>query len=151
MNKPGRAFPVLTRMGNRYTDEGAPFLVDFLDIQKYPVGDLFWELNTVKFQRWNAAGFLENNDINVTASYLEVDLSQDKSVHTHASPRFWKFLFSSNSERTIELVDNYDCTRYSATTCVRIAFKHFEMQMFRLTWIPPMVLWQARKRLSLTK
>eukprot|EP00956_Cyclotella_meneghiniana_P020813 scaffold37180_cov23-Cyclotella_meneghiniana.AAC.3 len=116
----------------RYTDEGATFLVDFLDIQKYPVGDLFWELNTVKCQRWNAVGFLENNDINITASCLEVDLSRDQSVRIHASPRFWKFLFSSNSERSIELVDTYDCTRYSATTCVRMAYKHFEMQMFKL-------------------
>jgi hypothetical protein len=115
-----------------FTDEDAPFVVGFLDIHKYPVDDLFWELNTVKCRRWSVAGFLENNDINVTASYLEVDLSRVKWVHIHASSRFWKFLFSSNSERTIELVDSYDCSKYSAITCVRMAFKHFQMQMFKL-------------------
>eukprot|EP00956_Cyclotella_meneghiniana_P027530 scaffold61920_cov23-Cyclotella_meneghiniana.AAC.1 len=90
-------------------------------IKKYSVDGLFWELNTVKCGSCSAAGFLENNDINVIASCLEVDLSCDQS-----------FLFSSESDRTIELVDTYDFSKYSATTCVRLAYKHFQMPMFNL-------------------
>ena len=42
--------------GSYKDDENAPFVVDFLDIKKYPVDDLFWELNTVKCR--SAAGAL---------------------------------------------------------------------------------------------
>eukprot|EP00956_Cyclotella_meneghiniana_P040613 scaffold200609_cov36-Cyclotella_meneghiniana.AAC.1 len=58
----------------------------------------------------------------------------DKWLRIHASTRFWKwkFLFSSASDRTIEVADTYDYSKYSATICVRMAFKQFEMQHFKL-------------------
>ena len=89
------------------------FVVDFSGIKKYPVSSLFLELNTVKCQSCSAAGFLSNNDINLTASCFDIDLTRDKLlIHIHASPRFWKFLFSTCSDRTIEVVDNYDYSKY---------------------------------------
>lgn len=109
------------------------FVVDFSGIKKYPVSSLFLELNTVKCQSWSAAGFLSNNDINLTASCFDIDLTRDKWLHVHASPRFWKFLFSTCSDRTIEVVDTYDYSKYTATTCVRMAFKHFHMPNFKLS------------------
>ena len=93
---------------------------------------MFLELNTVKCRSWSASGFLANNDINLTASCFDIDLSREKWLQIHASPRFWKFLFSSESDRTIKVVDSYDWAKYSATTCVRMAYKHFEMQHFQL-------------------
>jgi hypothetical protein len=48
-----------------------------------------------------------------------------------ASPRFWEFVFSVKEERTIKVVDSFDYSRYGATTCVRLAFKAFEMQQFK--------------------
>ena len=116
----------------RQSNDGK-FVVDFSGIKKYPVSSLFLELNTVKCQSWSAAGFLSNNDINLTASCFDIDLTRgDKWLHIHASPRFWKFLFSTCSDRTIEVVDTYDYSKYNATTCVRMAFKGFEMQNFKL-------------------
>ena len=56
----------------------APFVVDFIDIKKYQVDNMFKELNTVKYGSWGVAGFLANNDINLTASCFEVDLTHDK-------------------------------------------------------------------------
>ena len=58
----------------RITDENAPFVVDFLNIKKFEVDGLFWELNTVKCRSLSASGFLSNNDINFTASCFEVSL-----------------------------------------------------------------------------
>ena len=118
--------------GHFADNNNAPFVVDFLDIEKHDFDDLFMELNTVKCRSLSPAGFLLNNDINVTATCFEVDLSQEKWLQIHASPRFWMFLFSSDSDRTIEVVDQYDYSKYSATTSVRIAFKHFEHQQFKL-------------------
>ena len=49
-------------------DGNAPFVVDFPHINKYQVTNLFKELNIVKCRSLSAAGFLSNNDINLTAT-----------------------------------------------------------------------------------
>ena len=67
-------------------DEGALFVVDFHEIKKYKVDGLFEELNMVKCRSLSAMGFLANNDINLTATCFEVDVSKDnffKSMHHH--------------------------------------------------------------------
>ena len=114
----------------RFTDD-APFVVDFLDIEKHQVNDLFKELNTVKCRSLSAAGFLLNNDMNLTATCFDVDLIWEKWLQIHASPHFWKFLFISDSDRTIEVVDSYDVTKNLATNSIRMAFKHFQYQKFK--------------------
>ena len=49
-------------------DKNAPFVADVHEIMKYKVQGLSWELNTMKCDSLSAAGFLVNNDINITAS-----------------------------------------------------------------------------------
>jgi len=91
-------------------------VVDFHDIKKHEVTG-FWELNTVKCHSLSAWGFLNNNDLNVTASCFEVDFTTDQLLTIKASPRFWEFVFSAKEERTIKVVDSFDYSRYGATTC----------------------------------
>ena len=92
------------------------------------------ELNTVKCWSLSPSGFLENNDINVTASCFEVDFSfsKDQCLTLHASPCFWEFVFEKPENRVIKVADSFDLTEYKATTSIRLAFKKFEMQQFNL-------------------
>jgi hypothetical protein len=89
------------------------------------------ELNLVKCYSYSAAGFLDNNDINVTATCFEVDLPND-IFRVHVSPYFWEFAFSKAADRTIRVVDSYNLSKYTSTTCIRLAFKAFEMDQFKL-------------------
>ena len=102
--------------------ESAPFVVDFHEIKKYKVEGLSEELNMVKCHSLSAMGFLANNDINLTATCFEVDFSKDN----------WQFLFSRAGDRSIQVMDSYYYSHYSATTCVCMAFKKVEMQQFNL-------------------
>ena len=77
------------------------------------------------------SGFLANNNINVTALCFEVDFTKDDLFFIKASPQFWQFVLSENKHRTIKVVDSFDYRKYGATTCVRLAFKAFEMQHFK--------------------
>ena len=84
----------------------------------------------MKCYSWSAAGFIANNDINLTATCFKVDFPND-IFRVHASPYFWEFAFSTLANRTIQVVDSYDRSKYTSTTCIHLAFKAFEMQQFK--------------------
>jgi hypothetical protein len=106
--------------------------VDLHAIKKNEVVGLLMELNTVKCLSLSPSGFLENNDINVTAFCFEVDFSKDQCLTLHASPCFWEFVFEKPENRMIKVADSFDLTKYTATTSIRLAFKKYEMQQFNL-------------------
>ena len=113
-----------------FCDENAPFHVDLHGIEKAFNRSLLKELNTVKCFSWSCSGFLANNDINITASCFEIDFSKDECFTIHASPCFWEFVFGDAKNRTIQVVDTFEWDKYNATTCIRLAFKAFEMTQF---------------------
>ena len=75
------------------------------------------------------AMFLQNNDIDITASCILVGFSSNKCVlSNHASPSFWTFLFQDHDERKIQTVSKINSThKYEATSCIRITCKVFEL------------------------
>ena len=102
-----------------------------LDQIKYQEVDGFgWEINTVKCERLSTSNFLSNNDLNITGSCFHVNLADDQLFSVHASPSFWEFVFQENSKRVIKTVKPFNNGEYGGKTCVRIAFKAFEMQDF---------------------
>ena len=55
-------------------------------------------VNTVKCKNLSAKAFLSSNDVNVTASCLDVNYNNPDDVITiHVSPYFWQYLFSKSS------------------------------------------------------
>ena len=86
-------------------------------------------LNTVKCSNLNANTLLSNNDLNITATCLDVEFTRDELSVLHASPSFWKFLFQKSSERKIETVNTINTSSYDATSCVRIAYKAFDLRL----------------------
>ena len=99
--------------------------LDQIDYTK--IDGLEWEVNTVRCDRLSAENFLANNDINVTASCFHVDFTKDELFSIHASPCFWEFVFQKNTDRRITTVYSLDADKYEATTCVRIAYKAFQL------------------------
>ena len=63
----------------------------------------------------------------MTASCLHVDFSKDELFELHVAPQFWKFLFDQNVNRKVSPISRLGVQNATATTCVRIAFKGFEM------------------------
>ena len=45
----------------------------------------------------------------------------------HASPSFWEFAFQKDSDRRIRIVNSFEAGEYGARTCVRMAFKAYEL------------------------
>ena len=48
-------------------------------------------------------------------------------MHASPWPCFWQFLFQKRAERNIKLVDPFDLTRFGPTTCVRMAYKAYQL------------------------
>ena len=102
--------------------------VDMNAIEYKAVEGLTLEVNTVRCHNLSAKNFLKNNDINVTASCLHIDFSsKDELFELHVAPQFWKFLFDQNINRKVSPISRLGIQNATATTCVRIAFKAFEM------------------------
>ena len=73
--------------------------------------------------------FLRNNDINITAPCFLVDFSSGVCVvGIHALPCFWSFIFQDNSDRVIQPVNTINVGEHSRRTCVRIAYKAFQLE-----------------------
>ena len=108
----------------------APEMIVFLDQIKYTQVDEFqWEINTVKCDGLSAENFLANNDLNVTASCFHVDMSTEKLFTVHASPCFWEFVFQEAGVRMIKTVKPFADDKYEASTCIRIAYKAYRMNL----------------------
>ena len=85
-------------------------------------------LNTVKCSNLSPHSLLANNDLNITATCLDVDFSRDNQpFKIYASDCFWSFLFQKGEEREIRTVNTFNVDCYEATTCVRLAYKAFDL------------------------
>ena len=58
-----------------------------------------------------------------------MNFSSDNLFTVHAAPVFWEFLLGKEADRRIITAKPYVAPCYGATTCVRIAFKAFEMSL----------------------
>ena len=111
-----------------FTTDSEKSLVVKLNCIAYQAVDSFdWEVNTVECDNVSPLGFLENNDLNITACCFHVNVKAEQILSIHASPCFWQFLFQKKSERKIRTVNTADISKYGPTTCVRMAYKAFEM------------------------
>jgi hypothetical protein len=116
----------------QYSDElDLPLNVDLHAIKKINVVGLPYELNMVKCFSIRSAGFLENNDNNITGSCFEIEFSRDKVLTLHASPCFWQFVFEKPENRVIKVANTFAYSIYKVTTAIRLAFKKYEMQQFK--------------------
>ena len=128
-----------------FTDDTTKRLVvNKSKIKKFSIDGVTQEVNTVECGNLSPATFLQNNDINITASCILVDFSSNECVLSiHASPSFWTFLFQDHAERKIQTVNTINTQAYEATTCIRIAYKAFELTEFDLKFsidnIDPMI------------
>ena len=112
-----------------FTIEDKNLTVDSMNAIDYKKAVEQWlltlEVNTVQCRNFSAKNFLQNNAINVTASFLHVDFSKDELFELHVAPQFlWKFLFDQNVNRKVSPISMLGVQN---ATCVRIAFKAFEM------------------------
>ena len=85
--------------------------------------------NNLYCNNLNTDNFLANNDINITASCFHVNFANDNLFSVHAAPAFWVFLLGKEASPKVITAKPYVAASYGATTCVRIAFKAFEMQL----------------------
>ena len=73
--------------------------------------------------------FLENNDVNITAACIDVNFASGSMNATiYASPCFWTFLFQDDLDRKILPVNTVNTEMYGANTCIRIAYKAFQLE-----------------------
>lgn len=76
----------------QFADEDGEDIKDFFnDIEYKDVAELCLEVNTICCHNLCAKIYLMNNDINISASYLHVDFSQDNLFEFHAYPFLWNF------------------------------------------------------------
>ena len=116
--------------GTFTTDHNRKLSVDMNRIEYKAVDGMEWEVNTVYCNHLSEETFLANNDTNITASCLRVNVYNDSLFTIHASPCFWAFLFQKQNERKIQPADTIRTTKYEVTHAIRIAYKAFQMQQF---------------------
>ena len=79
--------------------------------------------------------FLANNDINITASCTDIDFtSGSMKLFIHALPCFWTFLFQDHDLRKIQPVNTINMDEYGVNTCVRIAYKAFQIEEYDVSF-----------------
>ena len=122
----------------RFTEDPDAKLNVHLNANNYlEVEGIELEVNTVECDNLSPATLLANNDLNITGSCIGVDFDAladgGKLFTIHASPQFWTFLFQKRADRVIKPMDTFNVDGYGATTCVRLAFKAFQMQSFRFS------------------
>ena len=117
-----------------FTDDTTKTLaVNKSKIRKFAIDGIPMEVNTVECCNLSASTFLANNDVNITASCIKVDFSSDElTTSTHVSPCFWSFPFQRHKGQKIQPANTIDIDSYDATTCVRIAFKAFQLEEFEI-------------------
>ena len=79
------------------------------------------------------ATFLANNDINITASCIDVDITKDDLLAIDASDCSKAFVFQPAADRKIQTVNTVNTEAYSATTAVRLAYKAFQHESFEFS------------------
>ena len=79
------------------------------------------------------ATFLANNDINITASCIDVDITKDDLLAIDASDCFKAFVFQPAVDRKIQTVNTVNTEAYSATTAVCLAYKAFQHESFEFS------------------
>ena len=121
--------------GDFSNDESKHLYVDKRCIKKQNIEGIGKELNTIECKNLSPRTFLENNDVNITASCIDIDFASGSMVGSiHALPCFWMFLFQDNSERMIWPANMINTDEYGANTCVRIAYKAFQMEHLDITF-----------------
>ena len=75
----------------------------------------------------SARSFLDNNDLNITACCFQVNVEAEQIFTIHASPCFWQLIFQKVADRNIKSANTINASTYGATTCVRMAYKAFQM------------------------
>lgn len=120
--------------GSFTCDPGTSMCVNMHRIEYKKVDNLPWEINTVQCENLSAENFLQNNDLNITASCFHVDFSSDNLFSIHASPCFWEFVFKKMAEKVIKPVNMRNQGGYGATTCVRMAYKAYQMRDFQFSF-----------------
>ena len=118
-------------------DDTKRMIVHKSNIKKYPIDGISVEVNTVKCTELSPDTFLANNDVNITASCILVEYTspEEQPVLTmRASPCFWTFLMQKLSDKIIQPVNTINIASYSATTCVRIAFKAYQLGEYNVKY-----------------
>ena len=81
----------------------------------------------MKCDNLSAHFVLQNNNLNITASCFHVDITNYELFTVQALPRFWMFLFEKQADKKIQTINTVNIEGYRATTCVRMAYKAYEM------------------------
>jgi|AntRauTorckE5430_2_1112549.scaffolds.fasta_scaffold07164_2 hypothetical protein len=128
-----KANDIDTYHGNSTDDPGMLLIVDLGGIKYHKVEGLELEINTVKCSNLSPDTFMVNNDLNVTGACFNVNFAGDegsKLFTIHVSPQLWTFFFKNHDERQIKAIDRGNVDLHDATTCVRIAYKAWQMPSF---------------------
>ena len=105
-------------------DKTKHFFVDKCSIKKFSNEGVAAEVNTIECRNLIPETFLENNDINITATCILVDFSSgEMKASLYASLCFWKFIFQYHANREIQPVNNINTDEYEANTCIGISYK----------------------------
>ena len=81
----------------------------------------------MKCDNLSAHFVLQNNNLNITALCFHVDITKNELFTVHASPSFWMFLFEKQADKKIQTIKTVNVEGYGATTCVRMAYKAYDM------------------------
>ena len=120
--------------GNFTTDSNSNLTVLLDQIKYKQVEEFAWEINTVKCEKLSPSNFLANNDLNITASCFHVNMVDGQLFSIHAPPCFWEFVFREDCKRLLKTMKPFNDGEYEGKTCVRIAFKAYEMKDFKFTF-----------------
>ena len=88
---------------------------------------LTFEVNTILCSNLRAKHFVNNNDVNLSASCLCVDFSKKDLFTIHVVPQFWKFVFEKKENSKSTPISKLEVQSTSTTTYLRIAHKEFQM------------------------
>ena len=115
-------------------DPDTSLIVDLGGIAYHKVDGEDLEINTVKCNHLSPHTFMANNDLNVTGACFHVNFAggdDSKLFDIHVSPQLWTLLFSKRDERVIRAINRVGADVYDVTTCVRIAYKAWQMPSLR--------------------
>ena len=94
-------------------DKTKHLFVDKCSIKKFSIKGVAAEVNTIECRNLSPVAFLENNDINITASCILVEFSSgEMKASIYASPFFWTFLFQDHAGRKILPVNTINTDEY---------------------------------------
>ncbi len=102
-----------------------PLIMDKNQIKKFETAGFYLEINKVKCPSLSADGFTSNDDINLIATFFDVDFSKDDCLQIHAAPRLWQFAFDKAKNQTIKVTNFFDYSIDGATMYVCLLVKTF--------------------------